>query len=67
MTMPLPDYTPDDLPWPAVRGEVYDRERDYRLDFPDDPRAEPTLAEVKDRVSYYEQHPRDIHGGLRDA
>ena len=69
MTMPLPDFTPDDLPFVMHGGEPYDRERDYGLDFPDEPRSEPELQEVKDRITYYEQHPWpvDVHSGVRDA
>lgn len=35
--------------------EPYDWQRDYGLDFPDDPSAEPTTDEVKERIAHYEQ------------
>lgn len=49
--------------------EPYDWSRDLGLDFPDNPQAEPTLEEVKERIAYYEQTPwpLDVHSGVRDA
>lgn len=40
-----------------MTGELYDWQRDDGIDFPDDPRDEPTSEEVKDRIAYYESHP----------
>ena len=50
-----------------MAGELYDWQRDDGLDFPDDPREEPTLEEVKDRIAYYEQtsHLLDESAGFR--
>lgn len=52
-----------------MTGEPYDWARDLELDFPDNPQAEPTLEEVKDRIVYYETHPYtdDRLSGVRDV
>lgn len=51
-----------------MTGEPYDLQRDEGIDFPDDPQAEPTSDEVKDRIDWYETHPiMDNHSGIRDG
>lgn len=46
--------------------DPYDWSRDDGLDFPDNPRSEPTQDEVNERIAYYETHPRH-DDGTRDA
>lgn len=50
--------------WPH-NPDAYDKRRDEELDFPDDPREEPTLEEVKANATFV--CVVDESAGLRDG